>query len=191
MGNRQQGDRRRQQERLGPRRSRHQRVLETRWQDRRTARRQGIGKSAGRGAIARRKEGGRSPQAKRDQEIGSAQDVAEEVAFREPCFRRHAWYFLSSPRKRGPITTDVRSGHSCGASLEQHGQWWLWVPARASLGLDDVDLDCFAPRNDGALISNATPRSRGAMCPSFARPFAQKSEGVGNAGCAMHPQPRV
>jgi hypothetical protein len=40
--------------------------------------------------------------------------------------------------------------------------------------------------------SNAPPHSRGAMRPGFAwmlRP--EKSEGVGNAGCAMHPQPRV
>src|SRR5438067_11804878 len=82
MGNSQQGDRRRQRERLGPRRSR-QHVLETRRQDRRTARRQGIGKAAGRGALARRKEGGRNSQAKRNQKLGSAQ----EVAFHEVCFR--------------------------------------------------------------------------------------------------------
>ena len=34
--------------------------------------------------------------------------------------------------------------------------------------------------------SDATPHSRGAM-----RPSPSKSEGAGNAGCSMHPQPRV
>ena len=46
-----------------------------------------------------------------------------------------------------------------------------------------------APRND---VKNfMTPRSRGARGPSFAKPFAQKSEGAGNAGWPMHPQSRV
>src|SRR5260370_32342200 len=36
-------------------------------------------------------------------------------------------------------------------------------------------------------FSNTSPRPRGAMRPSCAR----KSEGAGNAGCTMHPQPRV
>jgi hypothetical protein len=26
------------------------------------------------------------------------------------------------------------------AAQAQHGHWWLWVPARASLGRDDVNL---------------------------------------------------
>jgi hypothetical protein len=41
-------------------------------------------------------------------------------------------------------------------------------------------------------ISKTTPRSRGAMRPSFARTLRpEKPEGVGNAGCPLHPQPRV
>src|SRR5947207_4657981 len=48
-----------------------------------------------------------------------------------------------------------------------------------------------APRHGVTSISNKPPRSRGAMGPSFAKPIAQKSEGAGNAGCTMHPQPRV
>ncbi len=45
---------------------------------------------------------------------------------------------LSSLRKQGPITTDVSSGKDCGPSIAQHEHSWLWVPARASLGRDDV-----------------------------------------------------
>src|SRR4029077_12497302 len=41
-------------------------------------------------------------------------------------------------------------------------------------------------------MTATTPRSRGAMCPSCARTVRpKKSEGAGNAGRAMHPQPRV
>ena len=35
-------------------------------------------------------------------------------------------------------------------------------------------------------------RSRDMICPSFARNFlALKTEGAGNAGCALHPRSRV
>jgi hypothetical protein len=51
-----------------------------------------------------------------------------------------------------------------------------------------------APRNDGAFHfhSDTDPRSRGTMRPRFvsnSRP--RKSEGAGNAGCALHPRSRV
>src|SRR5439155_18708966 len=52
----------------------------------------------------------------------------------------------------------------------------------------------FYPSSDSIFeqpISNTTPRSRGAMRPSLANPVASKTEGVGNARCPMHPQPRV
>ncbi len=42
-----------------------------------------------------------------------------------------------------------------------------------------------------ALVSHTTPHSRGAMRPSFARQCPSITEGAGNAGCPMHPQPRV
>src|SRR5258707_13963346 len=48
-----------------------------------------------------------------------------------------------------------------------------------------------APRND---VKNfMTPRSRGAMGPSFAKTVSPllTIEGAGNAGCPMHPQSRV
>ena len=36
------------------------------------------------------------------------------------------------------------------------------------------------------------PRSRGMICPSFANSFAPlRTEGAGNAGCALHPRSRV
>src|ERR1700681_3534308 len=84
VGDGQQGNRRRQQERLGTRRPGYQRVLETRRQDWRTARRQGFRKPSGRDAIALRKKGGRNPQAKRNGEVGSAQSRAERIALRRP-----------------------------------------------------------------------------------------------------------
>src|SRR5712664_3737783 len=129
MGDGQQGDRQRQQERLGPRRSRHQRVLETRRQDRRPARRQRIGKAPGRGAIARRKEGGCDPQAKRNQKVGSAQDRAEEAVFHEVCFRGRGTTFqreLSYPAHAG---YPVRRGFSIPSqsSLE----YWIARSSRA------------------------------------------------------------
>src|SRR6266567_9470248 len=49
-----------------------------------------------------------------------------------------------------------------------------------------------ATRNDVAQVSHTPPRSRGAMRPSFAKTVRpKKTEGAGNAGCPMHPQPRV
>ena len=51
-------------------------------------------------------------------------------------------------------------------------------------------LDCFAcARNDGARVYDlATPGARG-LQEILSR--LQKKEGAGNAGCSMHPQPRV
>src|ERR1700693_3425210 len=42
-------------------------------------------------------------------------------------------------------------------------------------------------------MQTMTPRSRGAMRPSFAKTVSPLLgiEGVGNAGCPIHPQPRV
>src|SRR4030088_1882089 len=35
------------------------------------------------------------------------------------------------------------------------------------------------------------PRSRGTVCPRFAKHSPSKKEGAGNAGCALHPRSRV
>ena len=41
-------------------------------------------------------------------------------------------------------------------------------------------------------FADITPRSRGSIRPRFAEKFrALKSEGAGNAGCALHPRSRV
>src|SRR5260370_32924766 len=45
-------------------------------------------------------------------------------------------------------------------------------------------------RNDGALIPDTRSRPRGAARPSRAF-IARPMEGVGNAGCPLHPRPRV
>src|SRR6267143_1775889 len=45
-------------------------------------------------------------------------------------------------------------------------------------------------RNDVAPIADTTPRSRGAMRPRRCLKLPP-TEGVGNAGCPLHPQPRV
>jgi hypothetical protein len=50
-------------------------------------------------------------------------------------------------------------------------------------------MDCFVA-SLLATTANTTPRSRGAMRPSGASTF-RPAEGVGNAGCPPHPQPRV
>jgi hypothetical protein len=56
----------------------------------------------------------------------------------------------------------------------------------ASSGL----LRRFAPRNDVAPNTNTNSHSRDAMRPGRERTL-RPSEGVGNAGCPPHPQPRV
>ncbi len=38
---------------------------------------------------------------------------------------------------------------------------------------------------------DTTARSRGAICPGFVRDFRPKERARGNAGCPVHPQPRV
>jgi hypothetical protein len=50
-----------------------------------------------------------------------------------------------------------------------------------------------SPRRAGrGRRESAAPHSRGTMRPSFAKQCRpMKSEGAGNAGCPMHPQPRV
>ena len=44
----------------------------------------------------------------------------------------------SSPRTRGPITTGVHCQAGFGSSIIHVQHRWLWVPARASLGRDDL-----------------------------------------------------
>src|SRR5580698_6038780 len=69
-------------------------------------------------------------------------------------------------------------------SRAQHRHSWLWVPAQ---GRDDVEnTHRFSFSRHISALSRREPR------PSFAsshRPL--KTEGAGNAGCPMHPQPRV
>ena len=55
----------------------------------------------------------------------------------------------------------------------------------------------FAPRNDAEGVSiwlqtvDTRSRSRGTTCPRFAFRCPSKTEGAGNAGCALHPRSRV
>ena len=48
-----------------------------------------------------------------------------------------------------------------------------------------------ALRLAGTTWIDTTQHSRGALRPSFAKSFAQKKEGAGNAGCLLHPRSRV
>src|SRR6266568_9656100 len=64
--------------------------------------------------------------------------------------------------------------------------------AKQSIAPRKGRMDCFvasAPRNDGEIAS----RSRDALRPSFAGNFRDlsKTEGAGNAGCALHPRSRA
>src|SRR5439155_4233842 len=74
---------------------------------------------------------------------------------------------------------------------------WLWVPDQrslCSLVRDDVNFVPEAGSNfqTAETISDVTPRSRGAMRPSFCKNHPPlKSEGAGNAGRLMRPQSRV
>jgi hypothetical protein len=69
-------------------------------------------------------------------------------------------------------------------SRAQYRHSWLWVPAQ---GRDDVEnTHRFSFSRHISALSRREPR------PSFTsshRPL--KTEGAGNAGCPMHPQPRV
>jgi len=143
------------------------------------ARWQGIGKAARRGAIARRKEGGRNPQAKRNQEAGSAQDVAEEVASAKslrPSLRAVSDWGPSlrganGSRERAPddrLRDEAIHCHRCSV----------------------CGLLRFA-RND---VKNSWLRDLAARFrPSFAKTGSPllTIEGAGNAGRSMHPQPRM
>jgi len=80
LGDGEQGNRRRQQERLRPRRPGHQRLVEARGQDRRPPRRQGRGKPASGGAVALGEKGRGDTQTQDRGEIRGAQDRAEEIA---------------------------------------------------------------------------------------------------------------
>jgi hypothetical protein len=74
--------------------------------------------------------------------------------------------------------------------------------AKQSISPRQEKMDCFrlrsssyggqvAPYNDGAPIAATTSRPRGAKRPSRSRNVRPNREGAGNAGCPMHPQPRV
>ena len=65
---------------------------------------------------------------------------------------------MSSPRKRGPITTDACCGQNCGPSFAQHRHSWLWVPARASLGRDDGESDSIFKQPDNFRCDSAISR---------------------------------
>jgi hypothetical protein len=64
--------------------------------------------------------------------------------------------------------------------------------AKQSIAPRKERMDCFvAVLLAMTLNPNMTPHSRGAMRPSFARQCPSIIEGAGNAGCSMHPRPRV
>ena len=62
---------------------------------------------------------------------------------------------------------------------------------RTRPGISRFRVRCFAsPRNDGVLFSDTTSRPRDAMRPRRCLALPPK-EGVGNAGCPLHPRSRV
>src|SRR5258708_27179367 len=95
---------------------------------------------------------------------------------------------MSSPRKRGPIrrAIDVPGGvNILVAPPRCHNErLGLWVPAFA--GTTHAD-SIFKPpdfKHDSAISRRGAPEFWMNLAPG-------KTEGVGNAGCATHPQPRV
>src|SRR5947207_4220762 len=50
-------------------------------------------------------------------------------------------------------------------------------------------MDCFAARNDGGYTLAFSPRIAPEVCQKL--PCPPKSEGAGNAGCALHPRSRA
>jgi hypothetical protein len=80
-------------------------------------------------------------------------------------------------------------------SLRSQGRRWVedrhCERSEAIHSQSIVRMDCFVA-SLLAMTANTTPHSRGAMRPGCARILRpRKTEGVGNAGCATHPQPRV
>ncbi len=86
--------------------------------------------------------------------------------FRRPCESRDLYAVPSRGR------TELETFHN-------NERWWLWVPAFAGTTWEDSivkqQIRLRAPRRDAP-----------ELCIYF-RPL----EGVGNAGCPLHPQPRV
>jgi hypothetical protein len=83
----------------------------------------------------------------------------------------------SSPRTRGPIRRVVCFERRCWTTFAQPPTPVVMGPC-VSQG-----RRCVRP--------DAPPLSRGAFRPGCAKKNFRPSEGVGNAGCPMHPQPRV
>jgi hypothetical protein len=84
---------------------------------------------------------------------------------------------LSRDPRRSPSLIEY-----CWTTSAQHSVLWLWVPAPCA------QLRTGPGRRCGDTVS----RSRGAMRPRFAGNFRpSETEGAGNAGRLVRPQPRV
>jgi hypothetical protein len=64
----------------------------------------------------------------------------------------------------------------------------VWIASSRSLSSGAHSRDPLAPRNDGETQLRDLAARGAQVVFEF---FAQKTEGVGNAGCQAHPQPRV
>src|ERR1700744_4922326 len=63
----------------------------------------------------------------------------------------------------------------------------VWIASSRSLSSGAHSRDPLAPRND----RETQFRDLAARCARAVEGIALKKEGAGNAGCPMHPQPRV
>jgi hypothetical protein len=104
---------------------------------------------------------------------------------------------MSSPRTRGPITTNV---NCCASAVAPawHDRNIGGVAMRASAHAEVPDRRSLSPACPGrraCSISNSHAHTRipaARIRPSDASIISpKKNEGVGNAGCPLHPQPRV
>src|SRR5260370_26583615 len=123
------------------------------------------------------------------------------LAFREPNDRLQrgiqyaaAFRSFSITGVSGILGRPVKPGDD-GKSVARVSTPSLRAQAKQSMGPRQERMDCFV-----ALLlamtsknSNVAPRSRGALSPEFCKNrFASLiTEGAGNAGRSMHPQPRV
>jgi hypothetical protein len=66
----------------------------------------------------------------------------------------------------------------------------VWIASSRLLLAMTISSLNVVPAN-AVTTRDTVPRSRGAMRPSCAINHSPQTEGVGNAGCPPHPQPRV
>jgi hypothetical protein len=119
---------------------------------------------------------------------------------------------VSSLRTQGPIRRGGCFEGFCSRTFVQHHVLWLWVPACAETTLNvthdrcptviaseakqsiiqrNERMDCFVASLLAMTSRHTSASPRRKTSEPLPESSALKTEGVGNAGCPLHPQPPV